>query len=116
MRKIVYIEKDEQNAIAVCKDNFRGIVVQLIRFVDQLKPAGLEKELTNIRTNQVVCQWEVKILDKDKKVKEDFREDVEKAIKEAKQELAKIKNQDQKIDGLLETYYSQNKVLNDTQE
>lgn len=114
MKKIVYIEKDEHNAIAICKDGFQGVVVQLIRFVDQLKPAGLEQEITKIRTKQVIGQWQVEVKNlQDGSLNEDFRKHVDDAINQAKNKLASIHNQDKKISGLLDNYFSQNRSINE---
>lgn len=115
MKKIVFIEKDEHNAIAVCKDNFKGIVVQIIRFVDQVVPSGPNNVNTNIRNHSVIKQIAVPVAN-EKGMNEDFRLCVDKAIKEAREYVAVLHQQDNKIDGLMKDLLSQNKGINEHKE
>lgn len=111
MKKITYIEKDEHNAIVVCRDHFNGVVVQVVRFVDQIQPSGPDNLLTNVRTNHVVKSFEVRL-----KEQETFKDEVQSAIKKAKEYLGEIRRKDQSIDGVLNDLYSQHKALNDNKE
>lgn len=107
MNKPVYIEKDDVCGIVVCKDNYNGVVIQAVRFVDKLIPSGPDNSLTNIKTTCVIKQVEVKVVGD-----EDFKPRVSKAIAMVREFLAKVRKQDQDIDGLLNDYRSQHKDLN----
>jgi hypothetical protein len=114
MDNIVFISKDENNAIAICKDNYNGVAVQVIRFVDQLKPSGnIYSELVNIRSQQVINQIIVNVNSESKST---FKERVNNAVSESKEFLAKIKEQDSKIDGVMKDYLSQFRGLNEEEE
>ena len=110
MRKMVYINKNENGGIAICKDGFNGVAIQVIRFVDQLKPTGTDGELTQHKTNVVIKQILVK------HTTQNFKESVEKSILEAKDFMKVIALQDKDIDGVMNDYYSQNKPLNESEE
>ena len=105
MKKIIVIHDDVDNSIILCKDHYHGIVVQVLRKVDQLVPTfdGVE----NIRKVNVVHQEIVK-------VSSDFRAGVDKAIVGAKAFLEHVLKQDAEINGLLNDYLSSHKDLNES--
>lgn len=111
MKKIIYIEKSELNAIVIVRDNYKGVVVQVIRFVDQLVPSGDNNKLVNVRNSQVIDTSVVNI-----KPGSVFKDEVSKAITKSREFLAGIKLQDQEIEGLMANYYSQNKGLNEDEQ
>lgn len=115
--KKVFIKKDERNAIVLAPDTYKGISVQVVRFVDQLKP-NPEGILETHRVMHPI--WNRRILstigidesvDKPKDGK-NFKSEVNKAIEEARSYIAKVEGLDNMIDGTLNDYLSQNQKLN----
>lgn len=112
MKKIVYIERDDYNAIVISRDHYHGVAIQVIRFVDQLSPIGPNNELSNIKNQRVVHQILVKI----EPGKDTFKDEVYKAVMLAKEKLAEIKIQDRLISGVLNDYSSIRKDLNQDEQ
>lgn len=106
MRTIVYIEKDELNGIAICRDNYFGVCIQVIRFIDQLIP-NENQELVTHKKHTAIHTIQVIIKDKD-----NFKDEVEIAITQAKDFLACIRLKDKAIEGVLNDYHSQCMELN----
>lgn len=104
MKKQIFLFKDENNAIVLSKDHYNGVVVQVIRFVDQAFEH--EGQLLHHKTNQVTNQIIVK-------VSSTMRDEVAKAIVASKQFLADIKLKDDQIDGLINDYLSSHRELNE---
>lgn len=116
MKKIVYIENDGLNAIAICRDNYKGVVIQVVRLLDQLVKSGLDNQLSNVRTNQVVHQVVVPLnQNNNSKTQDSFKTRVQTAISDCREVLTNIRNADKSIDGLLNDYHSQFKELNEGQ-
>lgn len=104
MKKQIFLLKDENNAIVLSKDNFNGVVIQVVRFVDQAFQH--EGQMLVHKTNQVVFQLVVA-------VGSAMRDEVAKAILESKKFLADIKSKDDQIDGLINDYLSSHRELNE---
>jgi len=105
MKNQVYLYKDENKSIVLSKDHYHGVVVQVVRFVDQLQP-GSNGELYNVKTNNVVFQVLVPIT-------EDFRKLTAEAIKKCEAYIKDMTDKENVINGLLNDYYSSHKDLNE---
>jgi hypothetical protein len=105
MKNQIYLYKDDNKAIVLSKDHYHGVVVQVVRFIDQLQP-GPNGELYNVKTNSVVFQVLVPIT-------ELFRNQTAEAIKKCEVYLQDMTAKDNEIDGLLNDYYSAHKDLNE---
>ena len=123
--KEVYIKKDERNAILICPDNYKGLVVQVIRFSTQLKPNHANELIEHrIRyalwtktiptmSDDMVQQLEVNPLAPLKpKDGNKFKSDINRIVEEAKSYLSKVETLDTMIDGSMNDYLSQNQDLN----
>lgn len=107
MKKIIHIYKDPDNEIVISKDHYHGVVVQVIRIVDQLQ--NTNEGLVSVRRNNVVKTIDVKL-------SPTFKDEVSKAIEEAKKTIASIKEADERINGLLNDYLSSHKDLNEPEQ
>lgn len=103
--KQVFIYKDEDNQILIAKDGFKGVAVQVVRLVDQLRP-NHENQLENFRTSHVVNQRVIPL-------DANFRANVKSAIEVAKEIVEDMKKSDQEIAGLMNDYYSSNREINE---
>lgn len=103
--KQVYVYKDPDNQIVISKDHYHGVVVQVVRLVDQLQRTA-SGEITQHRTANVVLSQTVKLDD-------NFKVSVQKAIEVAKNFITSIIKNDESINGLLNDYKSQNRELNE---
>lgn len=126
--KQVYIYKDQRNAIIITPDSYKGISIQVIRFVSQLKP-NFSNEL--VETTTIIPIWsktiptiEPSAMDQFSKnpsmsIKpvngDTFKRDIKTAIEESKSYLSKINSLDSMIDGSLNDYLSQNSEINKAQ-
>lgn len=112
--KTVYIEKDNRNAIAISSDNHKGIVVQLVAYCDSLKSSSENpNEIINQRPVQLIQQWFVDVVPEVVNGNlVEFREAVRAKVELAKKELAKVRENHKKIDGILNDLQSQHKDLN----
>lgn len=104
MKKQILIYQDPDNEIILSKDHYHGIVVQVVRKVDQM--VNTNEGLVNQRTNQVPFSKIVKITTT-------FKKDIDTAIGEAKYFISQILKQDEEINGMLNDYLSQNRDLNE---
>jgi len=109
MKKIVYINKNELNAIAICRDNYNGVAIQVIRFVDQLVPNGPDNQVVSIKNSTVLKTFMVDIVSDPTS----FKSRIQQTIAQAREFLSIIEKQDKDIDGILNDYYSQFKGLNE---
>lgn len=109
----VYIYKDDNNAIALFRDSFKGISVQLIRFVNQMQPTGEDGELVAHRREVGIAKYDVLSTDNGVRLSpEKFKAKVSDAIAKAQQELNKVQEGDTMIDGVMNDYLSQNRKAN----
>ena len=123
--KEVYLKKDERNAILITPDNYKGVIIQVIRFATQLKPNHLN-ELVEHRVRYALWTKTIPTLDEEMakqleinpmaplKSKEgnQFKSQISKTIEEAKSYLSKIESLDEMIDGSMTDYLSQNRDIN----
>lgn len=112
MKKHVYIEKDESNAIVMSKDHYKGLTLQVVRFVDQQVPND-SGELVTHRTMMVVHQENVPLSIDNQEVYKQFDTLLKESIQRCKQKLADIRKADQKLDEVLSKTLEQHKALND---
>lgn len=113
--KTVYIERDIKNSIAISSDNHNGIVVQLIAYGDSFSSSSEDpKEIINKRPVQLIQQWFVPVISTDiiNGSIIEFREAVRAKVELAKKELAKLRENHKKIEGILNDLESQHKELN----
>lgn len=108
MKKHVVLFKDEDNEIVLSKDYFNGVVVQVVRLVDQLK--NTSEGLVQTRAQNVIFFREAKV------TSPNFKADVAAAIEQCRNHLQDIKKKDEEINGLLNDYLSQNRNLNEPAE
>ena len=113
----IYVHKDENNAIVLYRDSFKAISVQLIRFTSQQVP-NAEGILVAQRRSIGLWRQDVPLVsEKGTKIKpEIFRQKVAETISKARIEMAKIKKNDDVIEGVLNDYHSQNKGINHGQQ
>ena len=108
MRKQVNLYKDENNAIILSKDHYHGVVMQVIRFVDQLR-IGADNQLVHHKNHNVVNEIIIK-------VGPTMRDDVAAAFAKSKTFIDEIKTKDNLIDGLLNDYHSSHRDLNEPEQ
>lgn len=117
MKKIVFIDKDEHNAIALARDGFKNIAVQVVRFIDREIPSGPDNEMVKQRTKSVVWQAFVPILQDSKigdypSVKEGISTDLNKVIAQAREHLEVIRKADNTIEQILTASLQGNEGIN----
>lgn len=105
MKKQIILYKDENNSIILSKDHYHGVVVQVIRYVDQLIRTP-ENLLAHHKTHNVIQETIIK-------VSPSMREDVAAAFAKGKLLIDEIKKHDDQIDGLLNDYNSAHRDLNE---
>ena len=112
MKKLIYIDRDEDYAIILCKDGHKGIAVQTIQYVDRDVP-GYDKQMVTERATHVIDTNIINFISANSGGQlNDFPKEVAKAIVKSKSFLAKIKEMNKSIDGVLTNYLSAHKDLN----
>jgi hypothetical protein len=108
MKKQIYIYKDENNSIVLSKDHYHGVVIQVIRFVDQL---------VRTQDNLLICHKNHNVVHEVViKVSPTIREEVAAAIAKSRLVIDEIKNKDNQIDGLINDYHSMHRDLNEPEQ
>lgn len=102
MTKIIYLHKDELNAIALCVDGHKGIQVQLIAFRDTLIPNS-EGMLESSPQAHIEMLWTITtrsgaVLNKN------FKQELASAVSQAQQRLVEIQQNYELINGALKDY------------
>lgn len=115
------VYKDDKYLIHMCKDHWSGLVVQVARFGPK-SVVSKTGEIVEERTPYVVWQMTIPTIKdpKDKKKLEavdpaQFRESVDRAVKEAREQLNKLRALDKTMDGVLVDYASSSAEFNKDQ-
>lgn len=120
MKKIVFIERDESNGICLCRDSYRNIMVQVVRFVDQKIPSGPDNEMVNQKSVKAIRQYPVPVLDGEKednlKVRSGIDKDLNSAIAKAREYLQGIRKADETIEQILTASLNGNEEINEQEK
>ena len=90
------------------KDNYKGVAIQVCRKIEQLKPDA-NNVMTTFRNFQTLKQTVIAY-------SPNMKDDVAKALVDAKEFLAQVRSQEKEIDGLLNDYLSQNVKINEPEQ
>ena len=114
MRNLVYIEKDDLNGIAIARDGYRAVMVQVVRFVDQLRPSGPGQEMEKIKTTQVIHQIQVPVINEAMDPIEHLPNKLNEALSQAREFLKKIRAADGVINQVLSESLKGNEEINES--
>jgi len=109
MKKIVYIERDDNYAIILSNDSMNGVAVQVVMYVNQLTPDP-NGMLVNVRNTQVVDCSTISLGG------DDFKERVKKQLAHSKHYLASLRKGSVEIEGVMNDYRSQFRNINEDEK
>ena len=112
MKKVI-LYMDGENEILLSKDHYHGVALQVIRYIDSMQQTP-DNLLVNIKTAKVIHQKIMKIPENKDMVS--FRGDIQKEIAECQAVVNNIKENDQKINGLMNDFFSAHRELNEPAE